>query len=445
MSRVYVSVPLTGPNRAAGRELLRGAELARRSVDLVALDAFGENRDALAAEHAQRAADDPEALAVIGGFHSSQAMSAAPALENLLFVTPSATYSGLRGATLVRLMPDDTALARAVAQWLEGQGVERLLLVHDHDEGYGVPVGRMCAEAVRADVRSRPVWDWDEDMAADIADAEAVLYVGVAGSGAVRLWEGLHALDERLLAAGHGRCGRPAAGPGARRRSGRADPLLQHPSRAVGVLRLRGDGARAGRDRVRRRSRGNGARGAVDARPRLRARPLLDRRARPHDQCLVRRARGGRRRDRVGAHVTSERGSAAVGRDRTTRERFRGALLGLAVGDAVGTTVEFTPPGTFAPVRDMVGGGPFSLPAGAWTDDTSMALCLAESLVERRGVRSRRPARALRPLVPRGPLVEHRPLLRHRQRDARGAGALRAHGRAVSRATPRPTPPATGR
>src|SRR5215218_1405041 len=64
--------------------------------------------------------------------------------------------------------------------------------------------------------------------------------------------------------------------------------------------------------------------------------------------------------------------------------RFRGCLLGLAVGDAVGTTVEFSPPGSFEPVRDMVGGGPFSLPAGAWTDDTSMALCLAESLVERR-------------------------------------------------------------
>jgi ADP-ribosyl-[dinitrogen reductase] hydrolase len=66
------------------------------------------------------------------------------------------------------------------------------------------------------------------------------------------------------------------------------------------------------------------------------------------------------------------------------RDRFRGALLGLAVGDAVGTTVEFSTPGTFEPVRDMVGGGPFRLPAGAWTDDTSMALCLAESLVERR-------------------------------------------------------------
>ena len=64
------------------------------------------------------------------------------------------------------------------------------------------------------------------------------------------------------------------------------------------------------------------------------------------------------------------------------RGRCRGALLGLAVGDAVGTTVEFRSPGSFPPVTDMVGGGPFHLPAGAWTNDTSMALCLAASLVE---------------------------------------------------------------
>ncbi|MBI1800520.1 MAG: ADP-ribosylglycohydrolase family protein [Chloroflexi bacterium] len=66
-------------------------------------------------------------------------------------------------------------------------------------------------------------------------------------------------------------------------------------------------------------------------------------------------------------------------------ERFRGSLLGLATGDAVGTTLEFKPPGTFTPVSDMTGGGPFGLAPGQWTDDTSMALCLAESLIERRG------------------------------------------------------------
>ncbi|WP_439626627.1 ADP-ribosylglycohydrolase family protein [Gemmata sp.] len=69
----------------------------------------------------------------------------------------------------------------------------------------------------------------------------------------------------------------------------------------------------------------------------------------------------------------------------TTLDRFRGALLGLAAGDALGTTLEFKHPGTFAPLTDMVGGGPFDLKPGEWTDDTSMALCLAESLVETRG------------------------------------------------------------
>jgi ADP-ribosylglycohydrolase len=66
-------------------------------------------------------------------------------------------------------------------------------------------------------------------------------------------------------------------------------------------------------------------------------------------------------------------------------DRYRGSLLGLAVGDALGTTLEFKAPGTFKPITDMIGGGPFGLKPGQWTDDTSMALCLAESLIEKRG------------------------------------------------------------
>ncbi|CAO4184753.1 ADP-ribosylglycohydrolase family protein [Methylorubrum populi] len=65
------------------------------------------------------------------------------------------------------------------------------------------------------------------------------------------------------------------------------------------------------------------------------------------------------------------------------RDRALGSLVGLAVGDAVGTTVEFRPRGSFDPVTDMIGGGPFNLRPGQWTDDTSMALCLADSLIER--------------------------------------------------------------
>ena len=63
------------------------------------------------------------------------------------------------------------------------------------------------------------------------------------------------------------------------------------------------------------------------------------------------------------------------------RSRAVGALVGLAVGDALGTTVEFKHAGTFPPMTDMVGGGVFKLQPGQWTDDTSMALCLGESLL----------------------------------------------------------------
>ena len=63
------------------------------------------------------------------------------------------------------------------------------------------------------------------------------------------------------------------------------------------------------------------------------------------------------------------------------KNKFRGALLGLATGDALGTTVEFSQRGTFEPLTDIIGGGPFNLKPGEWTDDTSMALCLAQSLL----------------------------------------------------------------
>ena len=61
-------------------------------------------------------------------------------------------------------------------------------------------------------------------------------------------------------------------------------------------------------------------------------------------------------------------------------DRFAGSLVGLAVGDALGEPLESDEQETFAPVADMRGGGYRGLEAGTWTDDTSMALCLAESL-----------------------------------------------------------------
>jgi branched-chain amino acid transport system substrate-binding protein len=112
-----------------------------------------------------------------------------------------ATYIGLAGPTLVRLSPHDGVGARAIADWLACAGVEELLVVHDHDSFYGRPVGAMCAEAARRRglvVRHRPIWNWDEPPSYDLEGAGAVLYVGVAGSGAVQLWSDLHRADPSL-------------------------------------------------------------------------------------------------------------------------------------------------------------------------------------------------------------------------------------------------------
>ena len=62
-------------------------------------------------------------------------------------------------------------------------------------------------------------------------------------------------------------------------------------------------------------------------------------------------------------------------------DRAIGAMLGLAIGDAIGTTLEFSVRDARQSVTDMVGGGPFRLKPGEWTDDTAMALCLADSLL----------------------------------------------------------------
>ena len=64
-------------------------------------------------------------------------------------------------------------------------------------------------------------------------------------------------------------------------------------------------------------------------------------------------------------------------------DRFRGAMIGLATGDCLGVALEFMPPGSFIEITEIMGGGPFGLKEGEWTDDTSMSLCLASSLLEK--------------------------------------------------------------
>ncbi|MCA0936689.1 ADP-ribosylglycohydrolase family protein [Vibrio alginolyticus] len=62
-------------------------------------------------------------------------------------------------------------------------------------------------------------------------------------------------------------------------------------------------------------------------------------------------------------------------------DKAQGAMVGLALGDALGTSLEFRAKDSYTPLVDIVGGGPFHLQPGQWTDDTSMMLCLADSLL----------------------------------------------------------------
>lgn len=69
----------------------------------------------------------------------------------------------------------------------------------------------------------------------------------------------------------------------------------------------------------------------------------------------------GGRRPCVGEASGERIIAITVGGELDELSRFRGCLLGLAVGDAVGATVEFKERGSFSPMSDMVGGGPHGL------------------------------------------------------------------------------------
>jgi ABC-type branched-subunit amino acid transport system substrate-binding protein len=146
VNRVYASLPLSGPAAVPGRDVLLGAQLALESrsaeTELVALDGYGLDREERALANAGRAGEDPACLAYIGDFHSSQVEAVAPLLgeANLLQIAPVATFVGLGGETLVRLMPNDSAGASAIASWLRAAGIRSLLVVHDDGADYGEPV-----------------------------------------------------------------------------------------------------------------------------------------------------------------------------------------------------------------------------------------------------------------------------------------------------------------
>ena len=65
--------------------------------------------------------------------------------------------------------------------------------------------------------------------------------------------------------------------------------------------------------------------------------------------------------------------------------RVRGSIYGVAVTDALGGPVEFHSRGSFPPITGYRYNSNFDLSPGSWTDDTSMTLCLAQSLIDKNG------------------------------------------------------------
>ncbi len=66
-------------------------------------------------------------------------------------------------------------------------------------------------------------------------------------------------------------------------------------------------------------------------------------------------------------------------------DKIKGCLVGLAIGDALGVHLEFTNPKDVVPITDYTEGNPYGIPKGYWTDDTSMALCISQSLLQYTG------------------------------------------------------------
>src|SRR5262245_10619977 len=67
-------------------------------------------------------------------------------------------------------------------------------------------------------------------------------------------------------------------------------------------------------------------------------------------------------------------------------DRTVGALVGLAVGDALGATLANSERDAGPPITDIVGGGPFDLRPGEWTAATAMALGVADSILQSQGL-----------------------------------------------------------
>lgn len=239
--KIYSSMPLEGPDAQAALDVVRGQRMALREagsqagryrIGLVSLDAATpkENRwdPAQISENARTAAKDPETIAYVGEFHTSSSAISIPLLNEggILEVSPMDTAMALTarnlavpdspakyypkaqefGRTFARVVSSDRGQAVAQLEYMQQEGVRRLMLLTDED-----PVGVGYLTAMRALARAHGITvvgreDVDphaqdpRDLVEKIeqADPDAVFYAGNTHDGVVRLWAALSVADPEL-------------------------------------------------------------------------------------------------------------------------------------------------------------------------------------------------------------------------------------------------------
>jgi branched-chain amino acid transport system substrate-binding protein len=238
---VYTSMPLSGPDGDAAKDVVdaerlalreAGASVGRYRIDLVSLDSLTPTSNtpegwdpAQISLNARRAAKDPATIAYIGELDSGASAISVPLLneEGVLQISPTDTATALTqrslavpdspvkyypkaeqyGRTFARLVPDDRDQAVAQADYMRAEGVRRLVLVGDDD-----PASVGYSNSFRSLARDRGITVVDreeidphnkdpKDLVEKILAArpDAVFYAGELHDSVGPLWQGLTVAD----------------------------------------------------------------------------------------------------------------------------------------------------------------------------------------------------------------------------------------------------------
>jgi branched-chain amino acid transport system substrate-binding protein len=240
---IYSSLPLQGPSAAISQQIVDGEKLALAQagghigpfkIGYVSLDdanpTSGEPSPSATAADAKTAAQDTSTIAYLGDLGSAATALSLPLINaaGILQVSPGSPYVGLTSSldagqdeperfyptgrrTFGRLQPGDKVQAAAQVRLMRSLGVRRVYVIDDQDP-FEVPLATIAA----ADAKKAGIAVVAHDSIATAAGAayegevekvqrsgaDAVLFAGGGGLGAVALWRALHAGSPRLLLLG---------------------------------------------------------------------------------------------------------------------------------------------------------------------------------------------------------------------------------------------------